>query len=216
MLGQNSFWKQEFMSEVPDCLKGMLLLSLNSVVGIWWECHANNKYNTVRIIRECPTGVCMKHVGYFFFKRATEINPWNVVRRPSYVIFVFSEIVLQHNSRTLAACNSEMSAAVITLSAARTSPGSHSAWAVNIHQPHLHFVPRGLLVEIHLAALWEPAVPAGSSGPGQRPLCRSLSGNESCRTSMPGPNHLILCLWLMFACLSVQTTAVSKAQLFMT
>ena len=102
------------------------------------------------------------------------------------------------------------------LSAARTSPGSHSTWAVSTHQPHLRFVPRGLLVESHLAALWEPAVPAVSPGPGQRPLRRSLSGNESCLTSMPSPNHLILCLWLMFACLSVQTTAVSKAKLFMT
>ena len=85
----------------------------------------------MRIIRECPTGVCMKHVGYFFFKQATEINPWNVVRRPSYVIFVFSEIVLQHNSRTLAACNSEMSAAVITwvLRAPLPVPTAHEQWA---------------------------------------------------------------------------------------
>lgn len=152
----------------------------------------------------------------FFFKRATEINPWNVVRRPSYVIFVFSEIVLQHNSRTLAACNSEMSAAVITLSAARTSPGSHSAWAVNIHQPHLHFVPWDYWWRFTWPLCESLLCLQVLSGPGQRPLCRSLSGNESCRTSMPGPNHLILCLWLMFACLSVQTTAVSKAQLFMT
>lgn len=67
---------------------------------------------------------------FFFFKWATEINPWNVVRRSSNVIFVFSEIVLQRNSQTLTACNWEMSAAVITwvLRAPLPVPTAQDQW----------------------------------------------------------------------------------------
>lgn len=116
--------------------------------------------------------------------------------------------------RPVTACNSDVSA-VVNSGAASTSL-SHSARPVDRYQPRLRVVLRVECWWGSPAALWEPAVPVVPLGPRRLPLRRSLSGNEECLTSMPSPNHLILCLWLMFACLNVQTTVVSKAQLFMT
>lgn len=53
------------MSEVPDCLKGMLLFSLMVLL----ESGENVMLiinRTLRIVRECPTEVCMKHVDNCF------------------------------------------------------------------------------------------------------------------------------------------------------
>lgn len=53
------------MSEVPDCLKGMLLFSLTVLL----ESGENVMLiinRTLRVVRECPTEVCMKHVDFFF------------------------------------------------------------------------------------------------------------------------------------------------------
>lgn len=50
------------MSEVPDCLKGMLLFRLMVLL----ESGENVMLIiNIRIVRECPTEVCMK-LGYFF------------------------------------------------------------------------------------------------------------------------------------------------------
>lgn len=58
ILGQNSFWKQELLPEVPGWKVGFV--KLNSV-GIWWTCLAN-KWDTIKILRECPNEVCMRCV----------------------------------------------------------------------------------------------------------------------------------------------------------
>lgn len=56
------------MSEVPEYLKGMLLFSLMVLES--GENVMLRINRTLRIVKECPTEVCMKHVdkfvGFFF------------------------------------------------------------------------------------------------------------------------------------------------------
>lgn len=67
---------------------------------------------------------------WLFFLTSNRNKPLKCCQRPSNVIFVFSEIVLQHNSQTLTACNSETSAVVITwvLRAPLRVPTAHDQW----------------------------------------------------------------------------------------
>lgn len=54
------------MSEVPDCLKGMLLFRLMVLLESG-EIVMLIINRTIRIARKCPTEVCMKYVDNSFF-----------------------------------------------------------------------------------------------------------------------------------------------------
>lgn len=97
MLGQTSFWKQALIGEVPGWKVGFVKFV---GAGIWWVCHAN-KWNTIKVLRECPNEVCMKCVDNHVW--ALEINPVlkKMVRHLLNVLFVSCEAVCWHSYQLL-------------------------------------------------------------------------------------------------------------------